>query len=687
MSVEEARQQIMDPRYSIDEFIGAGAMACVYKARERGTPNVYALKVLREEYHVRRGFVEVFEREANHMRDLQYPNIVRFYKFVNEEHIAYILMDHIEGEPLTQHIRQVRANSKTMPIPKIVRIMAQIARAISYLHSEGYIHRDIKPGNVLLAGEDQSAFLTDLGIAGGFDAQEALGGAGTPSYMPYEQQIGGNVDHTVDIYAFAIMLFELFTNQKPYLPRKGLNIQQARNAIRDMHHNGEIPSLVELQPELPEEIDEIFQHALAKEPSERYQDVMDFAQDIHELLKPDLPDDLKNFADIRPREIKRSVIQTTKERVTVHSQRNTGRVILGGVGAILLIGLVVIGGIWLNLQILGSEAITSPTSTFTSTSTLIPTFTPTLTPTFAPTFEPTDLATEETIQPTMTPFLSDETVSIVLEGAEALGLGDELNIGLAYAIKHGGAYVPLRLDKRLNGFEIELALRDGTQANFSAYGLVFRVQDKLNYLRFRIVPAQSNWVLEAIQNGEPNLIASDAITGALPSVLSVRGLDNYLSFAYDNQVMQERIESKTGGVGLWLETEDANSIVVDYLHLGLIAEDDARSLILPELNQLDYILQDVRDLRVTGDASALVQCSQFINLYNKLGLYLEGFSMDFAPQAAEFARQAQGISAFIHSRCKIDGQDAALDFTDSYSDYLTWDNGLEALINQIEAAQ
>jgi serine/threonine protein kinase len=203
--VEAAQELISDPRYIVEEFIGAGAMACVYKVSERGTPNMYALKLLREKYRQRQQFIDIFEIEATHMRDLQYPNIVRFYKFVQEDKSAYILMDYVEGKPLTYYIQASRNGQGLMPLPKIVRIMAQIARAISYLHAEGYIHRDIKPGNVLLAGRDESALLTDLGIAGAMDVQDMYGGAGTPSYMPYEQQTQGTVNQTVDTYAFAIM--------------------------------------------------------------------------------------------------------------------------------------------------------------------------------------------------------------------------------------------------------------------------------------------------------------------------------------------------------------------------------------------------------------------------------------------------------------------------------------------------
>lgn len=488
LSVEEARQLIMDHRYIIDKFVGAGAMACVYKARERDTPNIYALKILREEFYQRKGFLEIFEKEAHHMRDLQYPNMVRFYKFENEAHIAYILMDYVEGEPLTKYIREARESGNMIALNIIVRMMAQIARAINYLHDEEVIHRDIKPGNILLGGEDQSAFLTDLGIAGGFDAQEALKGAGTPSYMPYEQQIGENVDHTVDIYAFAVMLFETFTGRKPFLPPKGLSIPDAREAMRELHRSGNVPSLVELRPELPEEIDEIFQHALAKEPSQRYQDVLDFAQDIHELLKPQLSEDLKNFADIKEQEIQRAEETEAKKQLQAQTAvRQEGQAakeepkksswMIWGAAALVVILLL---GIW-GVMMQGSTPEIDSTA---SNGEIV-----------EETEEPT-----ETLVPT--PFLSGEEITNILNGAETLGLGDDLDMGLSFAVEHGGKSVPLRLNAD-DSYYLKVGFAEDTLENYMSYGIVFAYQDASNTMILRIDKDEQVWSLEDWQAGKP----------------------------------------------------------------------------------------------------------------------------------------------------------------------------------------
>lgn len=298
-SEAEARTRIADTRYVIEEFVGQGGMACVYKAREKGTPNIYALKLLKDQFRQHEEFLQIFEREAEHMRDLQYPNIVRFYKFVVEEDAAYIIMEYVDGFPLKKYIRRAQRNDEPFPVSEVVRIMAQIARAISYIHQEGYIHYDIKPGNVLLRSTDGRAYLTDLGITNAFGSADVLPGAGTPAYMPYEQQAGELSDFTVDIYALAVMIFEMLAGQKPFIVRPGLDAYTARDQFMRMHEMHRVPAISKIRPELPQELDEVFYKAMAKKRYNRYQDVMQFAQDVHQALLPLVTPDLRDFENIQ----------------------------------------------------------------------------------------------------------------------------------------------------------------------------------------------------------------------------------------------------------------------------------------------------------------------------------------------------------------------------------------------------
>lgn len=670
--VDEARTLIADPRYIIDEFVGSGAMACVYKVRERGTPNVYALKLLREQYRKREKFKEIFQREAKHMRDLQYPNIVRFYKFVLEERSAYIIMDYVEGEALTHYIRQIRRSGKPIKIAKIVRIMAQIARAISYLHTEGFIHRDVKPGNILLIGEDESAFLTDLGIAGAMD-EPSLSGAGTPSYMPYEQQVRGTIDHTVDTYAFGIMLYELLTGEKPFAPDPSLPFEEARKVIVEMHCKDPIPSISSKRSELPPIIDSFFEQALAKAPGERYPDILDFVRDIHEALLPLLPKDLRDFDNIQAQEVKRSV-----ERVEVEVPADSNRVILGGIGAILLIILLVTGGIWLNSQrtettatapviveetVEVSEAVSQASATPTVTETIAPTSTPLPTATVEITAEPTTI-------------LENVTVNLLAEGVDAIAYGDNLNSALPYIASVRDGFVPLQFPSDVNAFRVEIALDETALIDNLHFGLAFRIQDEDNYLLFSVDSANSEMLLSRVQNGGNVVIRQIPLESGIPSTINLTAENNEIRIEADDTLIQATDDAwNSGAVALWLPQSDNEAPVFSNLVISLIGEATTSNSI-ETIPPFQFLLEDIQSLRATGDENSIVDCSQFTEIYTRLDNHsvIEG--------AGDFVFEAQLASTVIFARCDLERDNPAVEF--SFSDYLDWETELGVLITELE---
>jgi eukaryotic-like serine/threonine-protein kinase len=212
LDISQVEQLLADDTYEVTEFIGSGGIACVYKVKERNTPNIYALKLLRDEYIENERFMAIFRREATHLRDLAYPNIVRYFKFVEREDCAYILTEFVDGNALSAFTKQAKQTKEPLPVAATVRIMVQIARAIHYLHREGFVHRDVKASNVLIQRGDGKAFLTDLGIVSDKDNGDGVFMAGTPAYMPCEQQSRQSdvpIDHTADIYSFGVMLYEM----------------------------------------------------------------------------------------------------------------------------------------------------------------------------------------------------------------------------------------------------------------------------------------------------------------------------------------------------------------------------------------------------------------------------------------------------------------------------------------------
>lgn len=670
--VDEARELISDPRYIIDEFLGAGAMACVYKVHERGTPNVYALKLLREQYRERTQFLEIFEREAIYMRDLQYPNIVRFYKFVIEERSAYILMDYVQGKPLTHYIQQARQTGEPIAIDKIVRIMAQIARAISYLHTEGFIHRDIKPGNVLLVGEDEGAYLTDLGIAGAMD-ERLLTGAGTPSYMPYEQQTQGEINHTVDIYAFAIMLFEMFTSRKPLIPSPGLSFNEARKEMVELHRKQAIPSISTLRPELPKEMDRFFEQALAKDPHERYLDILDFVQDVHEALLPQLSSDLQRFGDIQAQTITPASQTETSDNAL---PENSNLIISIGISALAIIALLVIAGIWANNQ----AGINVTDVAIESTREVVAVI------------EATAEITEAIIDPTPTlttvPTEATEPVETIAEyqlaeGVNALAYGEDLSSAIAYLSALGDGFVPLQFGQDVRDFSVNIAFNPETMTEI---GLAFHGQTRENYTLFAVDILESAWTLARVVNGESTVIDSDSIE-TLPDELSFSVVDDQLTVVADNLNIERTLDqSQAGTVSLWIPPSQEQVAQVDNLEIILLGEDatsieTAQLTPLPVQNPLFFLLRDMQALRATGNASAIVNCADFVDIYERLDLH------NVLPNASDFVAEAKSINVFIFNRCQLEPNNTEVDFNDSFSDYLTWEDELSTLIDNLVEAQ
>lgn len=686
-SVEDARKLVQNPRYVIDEFVGSGAMACVYKVSERGTPNIYAMKLLREKYRQLEQFVEIFEREAGYMRDLQYPNIVRFYKFVNETQSAYILMDYVVGKPLTNEIKHARTTGEMIPIPKIVRMMAQIARAIHYLHDENVVHRDIKPGNVLLSFEDESAYLTDLGITGAHD-DALLSGAGTPSYMPYEQQVHEPIDRTVDIYAFGVMLYEVFTGRKPFLPEKGLPFSEARNQIIEMHKNDRVPSVVTFRSELPPEIDTFFQQALAKNPAERYGDIMDFAKDIHEALRDQLPPDLQDFESIRPQAIQRSAIPEIIEVPVAPTSFN--RIIRGGIAAIILIVVLVASGIFANNQVSNptatpSEALVDAVTDEVEATTEVVVVTATQSPDEenTPNVEASNTAPPTEDSDDAIVWRDLPTFSLA-EGIDAIGIGEDLNAIATYFARQQAGFVPLRVNRAVDGFRLDMALEADSLPNYEVYGIAFRIQDEANYLRFAIQSASSRWVLESVVDGEITELDSGDLTDMLPSNLSVSGIGSEYTLAYDGQVMETSIDwQSSGALALWIIPSDVQAIEIESLQISLLGEEALAAennvpTPVPVLSAEALFLRDLQTLRDTGTANAIVQCPTFITTYDSLSYHL---SID---DLADSAENAQSISLVIYNGCLNDGADGEVDFSDRFSDYLNWESAMDALITELE---
>ena len=209
-------RQVLARRYEILALLGAGGMGTVYRARDRELEETVALKVLRRDLVDAPGILERFRREVKLARRVTHKNVARVFDIGEHEGEKFLTMEFVDGEPLTAVI----AREGALSVPRAAAIAAAIAAGLAGAHAAGVVHRDLKPDNVLMA-KDGRVVITDFGIARGgveMGASSTMGALlGTPAYMAPEQVEGlSDIDARADVYAFGVLLFELFTGARAW---------------------------------------------------------------------------------------------------------------------------------------------------------------------------------------------------------------------------------------------------------------------------------------------------------------------------------------------------------------------------------------------------------------------------------------------------------------------------------------
>src|SRR5689334_16227728 len=241
--------------YEITSVLGKGGMAIVYRARQLNIQREVAIKIIKPDLSQTDDLIRRFEREANTVASLSHPHILKLFDFGQFEGMLYLVMDLMPGGTLADKIRATPLSPE-----QAARLLDQIANALDYAHSQGLIHRDLKPQNILL-DKQGNAHLTDFGIAKvltettGFTQTGVA--IGTPAYMSPEQWQDHALDARADVYALGIMLYEMLTGQLPFMAETPASLMYR-------HLQDRPPSVRTARANLPRGVDQVIHTALAK---------------------------------------------------------------------------------------------------------------------------------------------------------------------------------------------------------------------------------------------------------------------------------------------------------------------------------------------------------------------------------------------------------------------------------------
>ena len=265
----------------IESLLARGGMAEVYVGTHTTLERTVAVKILQAQSEDDQDLLDRFQREARVVAKLRPPNVVQVFDFDTIDNHPYLVMEYIEGPSLSKYLTVLHQNKIRLEIPQVVRILNAIASALQYAHEIGVIHRDVKPGNILLASRssriepgktlprDFEPILTDFGLVRFLDSSRhtTVGHvAGTPAYMSPEQARGDTTDRRTDVYSLGVVLYEMLAGHLPFDGETTMSIL--------LKHINEPPAPI---PGLPPSIQAVLDRALAKEVKDRFQTPIEFA--------------------------------------------------------------------------------------------------------------------------------------------------------------------------------------------------------------------------------------------------------------------------------------------------------------------------------------------------------------------------------------------------------------------------
>ncbi|MBI5568299.1 MAG: serine/threonine protein kinase, partial [Chloroflexi bacterium] len=247
-------------QYKILERLGRGATSTVYKAYQEKLDRFVAIKVLSPHFIDEEGFLDRFHQEARAVARLDHPNILPVYDFDRVDDTVFIVMKYVTSGSLRDLL------TGPLPLNVVLELAAQVGLALGYAHKMGVVHRDVKPGNILIE-DSRWALLTDFGLAKilalGRQLTQSGIGVGTPDYMSPEQAQGHPVDGRADLYSFGVMLYEMITGCLPFDADSSMGVV--------VKHITEQPRPMRaVRADVPLAVERVIFKALSKEPADRY---------------------------------------------------------------------------------------------------------------------------------------------------------------------------------------------------------------------------------------------------------------------------------------------------------------------------------------------------------------------------------------------------------------------------------
>lgn len=331
--------QKINDRYEIIRMIGEGGMANVYLAQDTILDRKVAVKILRGDLAGDEKFVRRFQREAISASSLTHPNIVEMYDVGEDDGKYFIVMEYVDGKTLKNLIKRRGA----LTLPEVIDIMMQLTSGLACAHDSYIIHRDIKPQNIMIL-DDGKVKITDFGIAMALNSNELTqtnSVMGSVHYLPPEQANGNGATIKSDIYSLGILMFELLTGKLPF---KGENAVEI--AIKQMKE--QIPSVCKINPDIPQSVENIILKACAKNPKNRYDNVLEMREDLKTCMDPEKKnvqrlvyeypendlDETKTIPSLRTTRLEKE--EAKEEERDKKTNKKLIYIILGIIGVILL---------------------------------------------------------------------------------------------------------------------------------------------------------------------------------------------------------------------------------------------------------------------------------------------------------------------------------------------------------------